>query len=192
MTEFRPPTDVLSAIHDFLNENPDFFGKDNKTTPQSIAEITAPALQSPPLTSGLADFVFVPKYDVSASAGHGSVVHSEQIVDHLAFKKVWIKSTLGCSEKDLALITVKGDSMEPTLSSEDLILVNLQRNQITDNAVYVLQYDGSLLVKRIQRLMNGSVIIKSDNPEYRTEELSADQVGLLRVLGVVVWYGRRM
>ncbi len=138
------------------------------------------------------DFVLVPKYDVHASAGHGAVVHSEQIVDYLAFKKAWIKSTLGCGEKDLALITVKGDSMEPTLSSDDLILVNLRKNQIADNAVYVLQYDGSLLVKRIQRLMSGSVIVKGDNPEYRAEELSADQAGLLRVFGMVVWYGRKM
>lgn len=145
-----------------------------------------------PHASALSDFVFVPRYDVKASAGHGSLIHSEQIVDHLAFKKSWVRTQLGCTETDLALITVKGDSMEPTLSPNDLILIDLRKNYVADNAVYVLQYDGSLLVKRIQRLMNGSVIIKSDNPEYKIEELSADQAKKLNVLGVVVWYGRKM
>lgn len=138
------------------------------------------------------NFVFVPKYDVCASAGHGAFVHSDQIVDHLAFKKEWVKSELGCSEKNLALISVKGDSMEPTLSNGDLILVNLKKQQITNNAVYVLQLDGELLVKRIQRLLSGNLIIKSDNTAYDTEEITHDQAISLNVFGMVVWYGRKM
>lgn len=206
-TEYMVPQELRIIVHSFLNQNPNFFleakgGVKDKTYPASQAtELTTGAgqdnghrLQDRPraVTSGADDFVFVPQYDVRASAGHGSLVHSEQIVDHLAFKKAWVKNSLGCNAKDLALITVKGDSMEPTLSNDDLILVNLQRNQITNNAVYVLQYDGALLVKRIQRLMNGSVVIKGDNPEYRAEELSANQAALLRVFGMVVWYGRKL
>jgi len=32
-------------------------------------------------------YVFVPKYDVQVSAGQGSLIHSEQIVSHLAFQE---------------------------------------------------------------------------------------------------------
>ena len=200
-TEFLPPQEMQESIRAFLNKNPGFFdkGKEYKQAAPAKPLVTGSGLSSAlevndhhPHPASLADFVFVPQYDVRASAGHGSIVHSEQIVDHLAFKKAWISSSLGCNEKDLALITVKGDSMEPTLSSNDLILIDLRKNKITENAVYVLQYDGSLLVKRIQRRMDGSVIIKSDNPEYENEQLNRDQADQLKVLGLVVWYGRKM
>lgn len=211
-TEYKLPQEVMNVLTMFLKENPNFFTKDKAEVKDISNSKPYPPSKAPSIVSGSGDhagllledrpamdsrhfntdFVLVPKYDVHASAGHGAVVHSEQIVDYLAFKKAWIRSTLDCGEKDLALITVKGDSMEPTLSNDDLILVNLRKNQIIDNAVYVLQYDGSLLVKRIQRLMSGSVIVKGDNPEYRAEELSADQADLLRVFGMVVWYGRKM
>lgn len=188
-TVFMPPDHLLKKIFLFMLNNPYFLDTGEIGIPKNDYEEHAINLNA---RKSYGDFVFVPRYDVKASAGHGSLIHSEQIVDHLAFKKSWVRLELGCAEKDLALITVKGDSMEPTLSPNDLILIDLRKNYVADNAVYVLQYDGSLLVKRIQRLMNGSVIIKSDNPEYKIEELSADQAKKLNVLGVVVWYGRKM
>ena len=101
-------------------------------------------------------------------------------------------NALGVSASALALISVKGDSMEPTLSNGDLILLDTSHGRVEDNAVYALQHNGTLLVKRIQRRMDGSVVVKSDNPRYESEALNADQVGALKVVGRVVWAGRRM
>lgn len=140
----------------------------------------------------LDDFVMVPRYDVHGSAGHGVVIHSEQIVDHLAFRAEWVRNALGVSQKDLALISVKGDSMEPTLSNEDLILIDMRKGRIEDNAIYVLQHNGDLLVKRIQRKLDGSVIVKSDNQRYEPEMLGPEAANRLIVVGRVVWSGRRM
>lgn len=138
------------------------------------------------------DFVLIPRYAVAASAGGGAVIHSEQIVDYLSFRAEWIRNSLGLSEKDLALINVKGDSMEPTLSNEDLILVDLRTRGVEDNSVYVLQFNGVLLVKRLQRKFDGSVVVISDNTIYSPETISRDMVESLNVVGRVVWCGRRM
>lgn len=199
MAEFRPPDEILKRIYLFMLDNPYFLDSGQKGIPaEDYARhkenilVARRAKSSSGSPAGLNDFVLVPRYDVRASAGHGEMVHSEQIVDHLAFRKSWVRSELGCTEKDLALITVKGGSMEPTLSQNDLILIDMSKNLISDNAVYVLQYDGSLWVKRIQRKINGSVIIKSDNPEYEIEELDEEQARSLKVLGMVVWYGRKI
>jgi len=137
-------------------------------------------------------FVQVPRYRVDASAGGGSIIHSEQIVDYLSFKADWVRNSLGVSVQDLALINVKGDSMEPVLSNEDLILVDMRVNGVEDNAIYVLQFNGVLLVKRLQRRFDGSVVIMSDNPRYTPETLAGDTVEALKVIGRVVWAGRRM
>lgn len=137
-------------------------------------------------------FMLVPHYEVQASAGNGSLVHSEQIVDYLAFRADWVRNTLGVAQKDLALISVKGDSMEPVLSNEDLILVDMRKNHVEDNAIYVLQLNGSLLVKRIQHKLDGSLHVMSDNPRYEAEIVNAERAPELHVLGRVVWSGRRM
>jgi len=113
-------------------------------------------------------------------------------VDYLSFKSDWIKNGLGLSVENLALINVKGDSMEPTLSNEDLILVDLRTFKVEDNAVYVLLFNGVLLVKRIQRKLDGSVIVASDNKIYEPEMVSGDMLETLNVVGRVVWCGRRM
>lgn len=138
------------------------------------------------------EFITVPRYDVEACAGHGAVIHSEQIVDHLAFRADWVRHALGVQQSDLALISVKGDSMEPTLSNGDLILLDMHQGKVEDNAIYALQHNGTLLVKRIQRRLDGSVVVSSDNPRYEAEVISAEDVEALRVVGRVVWAGRRM
>jgi len=137
-------------------------------------------------------FVQVPRYEVAASAGGGAMIYSEQIVDHLSFKAEWIHNALGVSVKDLALIHVTGDSMEPTLSEGDLILIDMSYRGMKDNAIYVLQLNGSLLVKRLQHKLDGSVLVKSDNAIYDSEMIPIGAIDSLNVVGRVVWCGRRM
>lgn len=137
-------------------------------------------------------FVQIPRYEVGASAGGGAVIHSEQIVDHLSFKSDWVRNALGVPVKDLALINVLGDSMEPTLSDGDLILIDMSTRRVKDNAVYVLQLNGSLLVKRIQRKLDGSVLVRSDNTIYEPETVNSEMLDSLNIIGRVVWCGRRM
>lgn len=136
-------------------------------------------------------FVHVPRYKVAASAGGGALIHSEQIVDHLAFRADWVKMALGVPVSSLALINVTGDSMEPTLSNGDLILIDTTIGSVDDSGVYVLRFDGKLKVKRLHSKAD-SVDILSDNPRYPTETLRGDLLQGLNVVGRVVWCGRRM
>jgi phage repressor protein C with HTH and peptisase S24 domain len=136
-------------------------------------------------------FVQVPRYEVAASAGGGALIHSEQIVDHLAFRADWVKMALGVHVSSLALINVTGDSMEPTLSNGDLILIDTSIGSVDDSGVYVLRFDGKLKVKRLHSKAD-SVDILSDNPRYPTETLRGDLLQGLNVVGRVVWCGRRM
>ncbi len=139
----------------------------------------------------VADLVMVPRYDVQASAGAGALIHSELIVDYLAFRQEWV-SRMGLNRQKLALIEVHGDSMEPALHNSDLILIDLRASELSVNGIYALQHRGHLLVKRIQVKLDGTVIIKSDNPAYEPEMLSPDEAGSLAVVGRVVWFGRAM
>lgn len=137
-------------------------------------------------------FILVPRYDVIGSMGNGHVIHSEQIVDHLAFRAEWVRTELGTSPNNLALISAIGDSMEPALRAHDLLLIDRSVLSVKQDAIYAFAVDGELRVKRIQRLFDGSLIIKSDNPSYATETLTAQQSEAINLVGRVVWSGRRM
>lgn len=132
------------------------------------------------------EFVNVPRYEIAASAGGGAVVHSEQIVDYLAFRADWVRSSLGVNPDRLAVISVIGDSMEPYLTDGDLILIDLSCTRIESDAIYIIQAGGALLVKRVQRRLDGAVVVRGDNEKYAPEIYLADQVDSLSVIGRLV------
>ena len=138
------------------------------------------------------DYIYVPRYDVQASAGHGAINHDEPVLEHLAFRREWIKTKLGADPKALALITAKGDSMEPTIEEDDLLLLNTSVNEVLDDGIYCIKNDSTLQVKRIQRMMGKELVVKSDNPAYKEFTVGEGQLDLLQVVGRVVWYGRQI
>lgn len=82
--------------------------------------------------------------------------------------------------------------MEPTLKSDDLILTELSQGKIDGDSIYVLRVDNDLILRRIQRKINGSLLMISDNPKYKPEEIDRTAAKDLPVIGKVVWYGRRI
>lgn len=134
-------------------------------------------------------FVLLPRYEVRAAAGGGAAINSEQVVDHLAFKASWVRHTLRRSPAALILIEAMGDSMEPTISHGDLLLVDTSEDRIRDNSVYVLSLNGDLIVKRIQRRLSGEIEVMSDNARYTSDLIPPSQTDQLRVVGLVVWHG---
>lgn len=161
---------------------------------RQLAGIRADRLQFPAFgeTGELPEgFILVPRYDVQAAAGGDSIIHSEQVVDSLAFRSSWILE-LGLKPDALALISARGDSMEPTLHPGDLLLIDLSNSSVREDAIYAIQNDGSLVVKRVQKLFDGSIVIKSDNPEYREQVIDKELLETVRIVGRVVWAGRRL
>ena len=149
---------------------------------------------------GSGDYAHIPLYDVEASAGPGKMVVSEDIKEMLVFRRDWIRSELGVSPDHLYLITVAGDSMLPNLHPGDVALIHDQQYEksvttVPCDGIYLLRLDGSLLVKRLQRLPGGKVRVISDNSQSY-EPFTVDLSDLTDydfcVLGRIVWAGRRM
>ncbi|MBF0308087.1 MAG: helix-turn-helix transcriptional regulator [Magnetococcales bacterium] len=143
------------------------------------------------------EFVFVPNpRSVRGSAGHGEEVLDESDVRRIAFRRDWVEREMRLDPKRLQLISVVGDSMEPTLRDGELILVDLREEfRIRHDAIYVLDHNGvGLRIKRLARMSDGDLVIKSDNQNYPPERIPADRLSdiELRVVGRVVWGGRRM
>lgn len=131
--------------------------------------------------------VTVPRYSVTASAGAGAANDQEEIIDHIAFSRDYLRR----SHENLALIEVTGESMSPTISHGDLILID-RTAPLRDGFIYVIAADGDLLCKRILKLATGGIILKSDNPAYPDHQLPPDQARTLNILGQVIWHARHL
>eukprot|EP00456_Euglypha_rotunda_P029182 TRINITY_DN228_c0_g1_i4.p2 TRINITY_DN228_c0_g1~~TRINITY_DN228_c0_g1_i4.p2 ORF type:complete len:115 (-),score=20.01 TRINITY_DN228_c0_g1_i4:650-994(-) len=107
------------------------------------------------------------------------------------FDAKYIRGTLGIAHNDLALITVVGSSMQPSLKSKDTVLLDLHANQVQTEGIHAIRIDGALLVKKVQRLPGRTLRISSENPAYEsfdivgTEEIERD----FSVIGRVRWGG---
>lgn len=139
-----------------------------------------------------AGYVYVPRFDLAASAGNGSHIHDEAVVDHLAFRRDWIQRALGLDPSSLALIDARGDSMSPTIESGDLLLLDTRSGGAKSEGIYVINLAGALLVKRLRIKLSGSVEVMSDNSKYCSETISGSELDRLVLVGRVVWHGRKI
>jgi phage repressor protein C with HTH and peptisase S24 domain len=136
------------------------------------------------------DFITVPRMATELSGGDGSFLDDGNVIGHLLFTKQWVKEKLGFVDtRSLCVVGVVGDSMEPTIHQGDDLMIDTAVNRMTDNAIYAMQWDGALIVKRLQRLMDGLVII-SDNPAYKDQTIDRKQIDRLRIVGRVRWIGK--
>lgn len=134
------------------------------------------------------EFVLVPEYAVRAGAGNGRLVDGEDVVGRLAFRRSWLASH-GMRAENLAVITARGDSMEPTVRDADILLVDTSINSIKADGIYLIEQGGELRCKRLQAMVDGSIRIRSDNPHYDAEVVAADHAGLVRIVAKVIWIG---
>lgn len=139
------------------------------------------------------EYIGLPVYEVRAAAGGGAMIEKEEISDVLMFKRSWLDAELHANAKDLSLIYVEGESMEPTLRAGDIILVDRRDIAAQREGIYVMRADNALLVKRLQRLPGHRLRISSDNPAYQPFEMDLKQRSEeFAIIGRVVWAGRRM
>lgn len=76
--------------------------------------------------------------------------------------------------------------MEPTINSKDTLLVDTSKNNPRDGQIYIIRSSDVLWVKRIQRQIDGSLSLISDNPTYAPMQLNLDDHPDIQVIGQVV------
>lgn len=137
----------------------------------------------------LPGFTLVPRLDIQASAGNGALAWSEEPVDFLAFQESWLRAR-NIHPKYARVLTAKGDSMEPTIRDGDVLLVDTSIDRLRDNSIYIVVYDGFVLVKRVHGRVDGSIMLISDNNRYPPETVPGHEVPNIHVAGRVMWFGR--
>ena len=129
-------------------------------------------------------------------------VKSDQVVDALTFRIDWLDDTLKIDDRAVAVVVAKGDAMEPTIRSGDLLVIDTYEDRVTGDGLYLLKHDDHLEVRRIHRAMGQVIpvdrpeskddervfplyVVKSDNPAYEPQKIPHDSLNRLGIIGRV-------
>ena len=128
--------------------------------------------------------------EMEAAAGGGAYnLDDAPVRGPVWFRRDWIDSR-GMDPTQAVVISVRGDSMEPTLPAGCKILVDRQRRRRRVGNIYVITTSDGLIVKRMGRGEGGGWLLVSDNdsPDWPDVPWPNDAV----VAGEVKWMAREL
>lgn len=135
------------------------------------------------------DLIRIPLLANCGSMGPGNeALDADYVVGDLALSSHWINQHIRPGNiRELKFIHAHGESMAPTFSDGDVLLVDVgSRDPSSMEGVYVLEVRGQLYIKRVRIRMDGAMEVSSDNINIKTVDvLNGDHQ--LNVLGRVVW-----
>ncbi len=147
-------------------------------------------LGTPEELAGQYGIELVRKVDITYAMGDGSVAEDYPETDFLPFSLNFLRGLTRATTDKLFIATGIGDSMEPTLRRDDLVMIDGSQSRVAlQDHVWAVSYAGTGMIKRVRRLSGGRVQLLSDNPSV--PPLDADEEEIY-IVGKVVWSARVM
>lgn len=134
-------------------------------------------------------FTKVPVYnaDVGCNPDAGSQL-TEFISGFIAIADWFLRSLPGVTGIGrLTFVPSSGDSMEPTIASRSLLLVDRNQCRITSAGIYCIRVVDQVMAKRIELNLDGTYTLLSDNPLYPPKIVPREDMDRAEVLGRVVY-----
>lgn len=140
--------------------------------------------------------IHVPLLANAGSMGTGNeLLHDDVLLGSLPLQPRWVSEHLKpTSPMNLRFLHAYGDSMSPTFSSGDILLVDT--GQIDPGAidgVYAMSANDRLYIKRVRQTLGGKLEVSSDNSQIKTvDELNGDHSVTVHGRVIWVWNGKRL
>ncbi|EPZ2459374.1 LexA family transcriptional regulator [Citrobacter youngae] len=141
----------------------------------------------PPITATkeVSNIFRVDVLDLTFSAGPGSFMISEfvEVLHAIEFTTEHARSLFGNrSQDDVKVMTVDGDSMNPTIRSGDRLFFDISVRNFKVDGVYAFVFGQHFHVKRLQ--MQGlQLAVLSDNPAYKDWYVTEETQDQLYIMG---------
>ncbi len=166
-------------------EHPQSLKSECESQPQTLAALKGP------VEDVEEKYTLIDQYDARAAAGSGYENQHFALRNTLAFKTEWLRAK-GAKAKNLKVIYAHGESMLPTISDRDVLLVDESCIEPVDGQIFVMGTVDGDIVKRLIQTEYGDWVVCSDNPDktrYPDKELSEEEINEHRLLGRVIWRG---
>jgi transcriptional regulator with XRE-family HTH domain len=128
-------------------------------------------------------------YEVEGACGPSGVENGTELVAGFVDIAAWFVNSLPgvTSARSLQIISSSGDSMEPTIAKRSLVLVDTAQTRLSADGVYCLRVEAELYIKRVQRNLDGTLVLHSDNKLYEPMRIRRDDLPLTAIVGRVVY-----
>ena len=140
----------------------------------------------------VSNYVSIPRLAVELSGTTPSIASTPSDNEPVIFHKAWISDHLRANSATLRVMSVRGDSMEPSFQNNDTVLVDTAQKSPSSPGFFVI-FDGlGLAVKRLEYVASPKaprVKILSDNPQYSDYERSVEET---TILGRIIWFSREL
>lgn len=136
------------------------------------------------------EFDYVPMVKARLSGGGGSLETSADVVGYYAFRRGWLAGKGDI--RSMRLMRVTGESMEPTLEDEDVVLVDLSQRDILTGKIYAVRIDDEIVVKRLDKKPGTLVLISDNRRFYDPLEIGLGEQVNVDILGRVIWMAREV
>ncbi|MGM0760719.1 MAG: LexA family transcriptional regulator [Thermodesulfobacteriota bacterium] len=133
--------------------------------------------------SSLERFVEVPVVTARLGAGGGSHMVEADVQGHIAFRSSWLHQK--GQPRDMVLMQVIGDSMEPSIREGDYVLIDQSKQEIYPGGIYALGLEDAIMIKQLDKRPYELVII-SANPKYSPIIMRGDELETVRIIGRVL------
>lgn len=132
------------------------------------------------------DFIQIPMVKLRLQAGVTGFQTEPDRRDGgtLGMRRHWVERS-GLDPVRLIAIQVKGDSMEPSLYEDDIVVLNTADKKPVDGAVFAVNYEGEAVVKRFSRDA-GEWWLTSDSPDQRKHHRKICRGDACIIIGRVV------
>ena len=113
---------------------------------------------------------------------------ADDATDTIAFSSAWIRG-LDRPAEQLQALKMQGSAMEPSIRPGDLLLIDTGVPAIASLEIHVIEVEGELLVRRLERCLDGSIVVRTDNDRFAPQVLAGSDRQALRIVGRVIWKG---
>jgi phage repressor protein C with HTH and peptisase S24 domain len=137
----------------------------------------------------LGTFALIPQAALEGGIGTEGKGVEGGVEGKYAFRRTWLQSK--GNFEDFILFEVKGDSMDPTITDGDVVIIDRSKKQVVVGNIYALRTENAVMVKRLQPMDANHIKAMSDNKLYESYEIDLGK-GDIEIIGQVIWIGREL
>ena len=122
----------------------------------------------------------LPIFVTNVAMNDSSFNKKKQATGHMSFEESWFNGQ-GLNPQYCLIVQILDCSMEPTIASHSIVLVDLSRHRRRQGHIYAIRIGDNLIVRRLAKSQDKWQLI-GDHPELKPEPLpnSAEIIGELR------------
>lgn len=134
----------------------------------------------------------IPYFENSYVCAGAGLINYEDTPKPVTFDRGFLETQLNMKNfKNVHIIRVRGNSMEPTFPSGTFLMINPFENEgntVENGSIYVVQYYDDTMVKRVVRNnKTKEVLLHSDNKEeHPSIEIKAEDINDFKIIGRVI------